>query len=86
MIIRPNALYVVTGRSMDLDTFSAMIVTFQIRSSSRALRVPFAMSDYVGSSVTFVWIPHELEIQLVPLAEGSREAADSIRNMLESQG
>jgi hypothetical protein len=38
---------------MDLDTFSAMVVTFQIRSILRPLQVPLAMCDYVGRSVTF---------------------------------
>jgi len=45
--------YACLGRSMDLDTFSAMVVTFQIRSVLRVLQVPSAMSGHVGRSVTF---------------------------------
>jgi hypothetical protein len=41
------------GRSLELDTFSAMVVTFQTRSIVRVSRVPFSISDYVSRSVTF---------------------------------
>ena len=46
-------LYVRVGRSIVRDTFSAIVVLYCARSSLEVLRVPFAMSEYVGCPVSY---------------------------------
>jgi hypothetical protein len=71
---------------MDLDTFSAMVVTFQMRSSLRGLTSTFRNERLCWPFSHFVWIlRHESETSLIPLTEESCEAADSVRNVLESR-
>ena len=45
--------YVRVGRSIVHDTFSAIVVLYCARSSLEVLRVPFAMSEYVGCPVSY---------------------------------
>jgi hypothetical protein len=48
-----QAAHVRVGRSIVHDTFSAIVVLYCARSSLEVLRVPFAMSEYVGCQVNY---------------------------------